>query len=109
MCVWIWVASDTLLVASRNALTAHSRYAGHSARLSGRPSRKAGSSIWITRIPAASRSFTSKRSEEHTSELQAQANLVCRLLLEEKKYFDTASDLLIHNPDTLIITHISHV
>src|SRR2546430_9396346 len=29
------------------------------------------------------RSFT--RSEEHTSELQSQSNLVCRLLLEKKK------------------------
>src|SRR2546430_7623160 len=26
------------------------------------------------------------RSEEHTSELQSQSNLVCRLLLEKKKY-----------------------
>src|SRR2546427_7203601 len=30
------------------------------------------------------RRFT-KRSEEHTSELQSQSNLVCRLLLEKKK------------------------
>src|SRR5256886_17502007 len=28
----------------------------------------------------------SERSEEHTSELQSQSNLVCRLLLEKKKY-----------------------
>src|SRR5438270_10531545 len=28
------------------------------------------------------------RSEEHTSELQSQSNLVCRLLLEKKKYFE---------------------
>ena len=27
-----------------------------------------------------------RRSEEHTSELQSQAYLVCRLLLEKKKY-----------------------
>src|SRR2546430_10846928 len=27
-----------------------------------------------------------KRSEEHTSELQSQSNLVCRLLLEKKKH-----------------------
>src|SRR5256886_10486216 len=27
------------------------------------------------------------RSEEHTSELQSQSNLVCRLLLEKKKEF----------------------
>src|SRR2546430_7070331 len=31
------------------------------------------------------RSITSSRSEEHTSELQSQSNLVCRLLLEKKK------------------------
>src|SRR2546430_7378457 len=35
------------------------------------------------------------RSEEHTSELQSQSNLVCRLLLEKKKknitYIDTIS------------------
>src|SRR2546426_8288707 len=28
-----------------------------------------------------------RRSEEHTSELQSPCNLVCRLLLEKKKYF----------------------
>src|SRR2546430_10204272 len=28
---------------------------------------------------------TDSRSEEHTSELQSQSNLVCRLLLEKKK------------------------
>src|SRR2546430_8956935 len=31
-----------------------------------------------------------KRSEEHTSELQSQSNLVCRLLLEKKKAFAAA-------------------
>src|SRR5688572_31959254 len=30
-------------------------------------------------------SKVSERSEEHTSELQSQSNLVCRLLLEKKK------------------------
>src|SRR2546430_7187246 len=29
--------------------------------------------------------FSRVRSEEHTSELQSQSNLVCRLLLEKKK------------------------
>src|SRR2546430_10200461 len=29
--------------------------------------------------------FAANRSEEHTSELQSQSNLVCRLLLEKKK------------------------
>src|SRR2546430_10277549 len=32
-----------------------------------------------------------KRSEEHTSELQSQSNLVCRLLLEKKKKINRKS------------------
>src|SRR5205085_12697473 len=35
-------------------------------------------------IPGANH-YYSGRSEEHTSELQSQSNLVCRLLLEKKK------------------------
>src|SRR5688572_31817632 len=31
------------------------------------------------------RGLQAERSEEHTSELQSQSNLVCRLLLEKKK------------------------
>src|SRR2546430_12121876 len=34
------------------------------------------------------------RSEEHTSELQSQSNLVCRLLLEKKKKKQTTRVLL---------------
>src|SRR2546430_12258746 len=33
------------------------------------------------------------RSEEHTSELQSQSNLVCRLLLEKKKYQQSAETI----------------
>src|SRR2546430_8892258 len=36
------------------------------------------------RVPAVP-TLTPPRSEEHTSELQSQSNLVCRLLLEKKK------------------------
>src|SRR2546430_13575343 len=37
-------------------------------------------------LPAARRDVQGPaRSEEHTSELQSQSNLVCRLLLEKKK------------------------
>src|SRR2546430_5825578 len=35
--------------------------------------------------PTAASFPRASRSEEHTSELQSQANLVCRLLLEKKK------------------------
>src|SRR2546427_3286358 len=41
-----------------------------------RSSRRAGRSSCAS---------ATKRSEEHTSELQSQSNLVCRLLLEKKK------------------------
>src|SRR2546430_3832193 len=34
-----------------------------------------------------------RRSEEHTSELQSQSNLVCRLLLEKKKRLASACSL----------------
>src|SRR2546430_13722412 len=37
---------------------------------------------------AARGRLRSRRSEEHTSELQSQSNLVCRLLLEKKKKYD---------------------
>src|SRR5438309_9119934 len=36
--------------------------------------------------PGSTRSRPTGRSEEHTSELQSQFHLVCRLLLEKKKY-----------------------
>src|SRR2546430_3510094 len=39
------------------------------------------------------------RSEEHTSELQSQSNLVCRLLLEKKKKH-TSHASLEHRPDS---------
>src|SRR2546430_5762943 len=46
-------------------------------------------------VVLASRSLLSEsRSEEHTSELQSQSNIVCRLLLEKKKtgyYQETAA------------------
>src|SRR2546430_13633283 len=50
---------------------------GHPAR--GQHGRDQAGAARITRAAAA------LRSEEHTSELQSQSNLVCRLLLEKKK------------------------
>src|SRR2546427_6629139 len=51
------------------------RVPGSGHRRSGPPARATGSSRQAVR----------HRSEEHTSELQSQSNLVCRLLLEKKK------------------------
>src|SRR2546430_10661886 len=41
--------------------------------------------LLISASRLASYPALSRRSEEHTSELQSQSNLVCRLLLEKKK------------------------
>src|SRR2546427_11719959 len=43
------------------------------------------SSTWSGRPPPTGPGTSRWRSEEHTSELQSQSNLVCRLLLEKKK------------------------
>src|SRR2546430_9178573 len=50
---------------------------GRDARALGRPSRDPARRVRVDCRPL--------RSEEHTSELQSQSNLVCRLLLEKKK------------------------
>src|SRR5256885_12512298 len=41
---------------------------------------------WIKCTESSPRVSRQMRSEEHTSELQSPCNLVCRLLLEKKKY-----------------------
>src|SRR5256885_12353583 len=52
-----------------------------SSRLSSLPSRPCSRLAPGSREPCCA----TKRSEEHTSELQSPCNLVCRLLLEKKK------------------------
>src|SRR2546430_13374375 len=44
-------------------------------------------------VLSAFANLTRKRSEEHTSELQSQSNLVCRLLLEKKKKIEDENRL----------------
>src|SRR2546430_11822067 len=51
--------------------------------------------------------LAAKRSEEHTSELQSQSNLVCRLLLEKKKKPKT--NALVHSAREVLCTSLSHV
>src|SRR2546430_13383093 len=46
------------------------------------------------RCPARPQASARPRSEEHTSELQSQSNLVCRLLLEKKNKINTQSRML---------------
>src|SRR3972149_8065484 len=50
---------------------------------------------------------SSARSEEHTSELQSQSNLVCRLLLEKTKQIESNNTNCVVVPETLV--HISRL
>src|SRR5256886_6138230 len=50
--------------------------------------RNSSNQIFISSTPTPAESAS--RSEEHTSELQSQSNLVCRLLLEKKKDNDVS-------------------
>src|SRR5438309_8368521 len=52
-------------------------------------------SLGIRILPRAGRILPA-RSEEHTSELQSQFHLVCRLLLEKKKIQNSSNDLHVH-------------
>src|SRR2546430_7359422 len=84
-----WRISDSLMYgscASPGASTHRSSAWRPSANRCVESTPRAGSSVG-PRIatPAPSPNSTAVRSEEHTSELQSQSNLVCRLLLEKKK------------------------
>src|SRR2546430_6227028 len=58
----------------------------------------------IVRSLGPSLSWSPLRSEEHTSELQSQSNLVCRLLLEKKKKYNQSTSW--HSvPDTRASVH----
>src|SRR2546430_12217324 len=46
-----------------------------------------------------------RRSEEHTSELQSQSNLVCRLLLERKNYIPNSIRFAIRCFDPRLAIH----
>src|SRR2546430_11669961 len=48
-----------------------------------------------------------RRSEEHTSELQSQSNLVCRLLLEKKK--KKTNKYTTHSRTTSMMRHTEQV
>src|SRR5256886_3244991 len=69
-------------------------------KFSKRLSRRSSSS----EVHELRRALTSlPRSEEHTSELQSQSNLVCRLLLEKKKKTHFVIDAHIHMIMSLVL------
>src|SRR2546427_6746861 len=69
------------------------------------PTSAPGASRRSPRRARAGGSRHGARSEEHTSELQSQSNLVCRLLLEKKKKnTDQITILIIHPIHQLLVT-----
>src|SRR5688572_32712121 len=73
------VTSDCCSSGSARSMAARADAAGEGIGAGGNGSSFAPASISSLTIGV------SPRSEEHTSELQSQSNLVCRLLLEKKK------------------------
>src|SRR2546430_6255762 len=60
-------------------------------------------SVWFASSAPARPHAPPARSEEHTSELQSQSNLVCRLLLEKKKKNNTKMLHSLHTDSTTLI------
>src|SRR2546428_4973862 len=61
--------------------------------------------LMLSRV-SLGKSFTSTRSEEHTSELQSRSDLVCRLLLEKKKKIAQPILATLHAPPSPIASSL---
>src|SRR2546430_10325390 len=57
---------------------------------------------WRSTRNCRTRQFLVDRSEEHTSELQSQSNLVCRLLLEKKKVITDVYCYITHDLNVVV-------
>src|SRR2546427_9513160 len=62
--------------------------------------------IWLAKVGRTDQ-YIYARSEEHTSELQSQSNLVCRLLLEKKK--KNKPNRRIHTVSSETLTHTHQI
>src|SRR2546427_6085243 len=78
----------TLFRSRNNRLSTILESLSHSATVDSMTSRYSSGERSRVKLTCAS------RSEEHTSELQSQSNLVCRLLLEKKKKKKDNKDIL---------------
>src|SRR5688572_582215 len=81
-------ASDSALLKQANAMWANMRTAEKAlSQVAGAGGNVRPTSLYPIVRDGSTREMRelAKRSEEHTSELQSQSNLVCRLLLEKKK------------------------
>src|SRR2546430_4248137 len=58
--------------------------------------------IVVTAVAEVESAVACLRSEEHTSELQSQSNLVCRLLLEKKTLHDRSGSRSVSRPPSSV-------
>src|SRR2546430_11114243 len=82
----------TLFRSAPTSRTAKSGRRGGPARGRGAPGECSTSCTMHRSSSAGPPSQRDRRSEEHTSELQSQSNLVCRLLLEKKNQVRLATE-----------------
>src|SRR2546430_11539300 len=75
----------------RSSRSLRFRSSSHALRDSGQPSARRP--LYANEDADAVLERNRRRSEEHTSELQSQSNLVCRLLLEKKKKTNNYLDI----------------
>src|SRR3712207_6949012 len=84
----IWATVVRLRLLSPMSAT-HSVPSGARPRSSVSRGRDGYRTVFVTLHAAFRKKTRRRRSEEHTSELQSRQYLVCRLLLEKKKYHFT--------------------
>src|SRR5205823_14472401 len=77
-------APDVYTLSLHDALPICAGRSGVDSGYRAQPARRRGARPAAARAGAAARAARRGRSEEHTSELQSLAYLVCRLLLEKK-------------------------
>src|SRR2546426_6611191 len=85
----------TTLFRSRASLGGSGAPQGAATR--GRPCSRSSTTSRPARRSSSPKGSATRRSEEHTSELQSPCNLVCRLLLEKKKK-NTLPERPFHTP-----------
>src|SRR2546427_7272527 len=78
-------------------------HAGHGA-LTAADSAVRDTAVAADAAPGSAGRLPAARSEEHTSELQSQSNIVCRLLLEKKKKqkFESFPEDILNTPETQV-------
>src|SRR2546427_2062599 len=65
-------------------------------------------SAWPRTVKRSPKWSKQNRSEEHTSELQSQSNLVCRLLLEKKKNRFIRMDQILDGNEKWIVRYLAN-